>query len=642
MSTLKFADVHNLVTFLSKPTKSEGFEQIVDFLSANPIKYALTVNPTIYTSCIEQFWATGKVKTVNGETQLQALVDIKKVIITESSVRRDLQLKVAEGVDCLPYATIFEQLTLMGMVKNLDNVNKFLMYPRVGKDFSRRETPIFPTMMVQAQGEIESVVDEAVNEEMNDCLERDATTATSLDVDQDRGGGPRRQDTLGDAIAQTRSERVSKISNDPLLAGVNTPRSGKDSLKLNELMELYTKLQQRVLDLEVTKTTQALEIDSLKRRVKKLERRKRSRTHGLKRLYKFRLSARIESSEDEGLGEEDASKQGRKIHDIDVNENITLVNDQDDQQMFDADKNLQGEDVIVESVDVAEQAKEVVANKDIIDDINLAKALMEIKKEQEELTDAEKTELFVQFLEKKRKYFAAKRAEEKRNIPPIRAQQRSIMCTYLKNMERYKLNSLKNKSFVNIQELFDKPMKRVNTVVDYRAELVEDSSKKAEAEVTEGSSKRAGEELEQENAKKQKMEDNKESAELKQCLEIILDDKDDVNIDATPLSSNKMLKNFDREDLEVIYRLVKARFEKVKPMDHMDSFLLHNLKTVFEHHVKDNNILYYLLVEKMYPLTNHTLHQMFNDVKLQVNYECDMAYELLRLVKKQLKEGYVP
>ncbi|GJV34742.1 putative ribonuclease H-like domain-containing protein [Tanacetum coccineum] len=58
-----------------------------------------------------------KAKTVNGEVQLQALVDEKKVIITESSVRRDLQLEDAEGVDCLPNATIFEQLTLMGYEK---------------------------------------------------------------------------------------------------------------------------------------------------------------------------------------------------------------------------------------------------------------------------------------------------------------------------------------------------------------------------------------------------------------------------------------------------------------------------------------------------------------------------------------------
>ncbi|GJX63320.1 hypothetical protein Tco_0296220 [Tanacetum coccineum] len=58
-----------------------------------------------------------KVKTINEEVQLQALVDGKKVIITESTVRRDLHLEDAEGVDCLPNPTIFEQLTLMGYVK---------------------------------------------------------------------------------------------------------------------------------------------------------------------------------------------------------------------------------------------------------------------------------------------------------------------------------------------------------------------------------------------------------------------------------------------------------------------------------------------------------------------------------------------
>ncbi|GJS91475.1 hypothetical protein Tco_0774111 [Tanacetum coccineum] len=103
----KFAETHNLVAFLEKPVESEGFEQIVDFLNTCAIKYALTVNPTIYTSCIQQFWATAKTKTVNGEVQLQALVDGKKVIITETSVRRVLKLKDAEGIECLPNATIF-------------------------------------------------------------------------------------------------------------------------------------------------------------------------------------------------------------------------------------------------------------------------------------------------------------------------------------------------------------------------------------------------------------------------------------------------------------------------------------------------------------------------------------------------------
>ncbi|GJR12708.1 hypothetical protein Tco_0795360 [Tanacetum coccineum] len=67
MSTLTFSDTHNMVAFLEKPVESDGFHEIIDFLNANQIHYALTINPTICTSCIEQFWTTAKAKTVNGE-----------------------------------------------------------------------------------------------------------------------------------------------------------------------------------------------------------------------------------------------------------------------------------------------------------------------------------------------------------------------------------------------------------------------------------------------------------------------------------------------------------------------------------------------------------------------------------------------
>ncbi|GKA61126.1 hypothetical protein Tco_0760533 [Tanacetum coccineum] len=205
-------------------------------------------------------------------------------------------------------------------------------------------------------------------------------------------------------------------------------------------------------------------------------------------------------------------------------------------------------------------------------------------------------------------------------------------------MEGWKPKSLKNKSFDNIQELFDKAMKKVNTFVDYRTELVEESSKKAEVEIAhESSLKRAGEELEQESSKKQKLEKDKESEELNKSLEIIPYDGDDVTIDATPLSTKSptiMLKNFDREDLEVLWSIVKVRFKKTDPVNYMDNFLLLNLKTMFEHHVEDNIWKNQQGLVKIYPLTNHTLHQMFNDVKLQVDYECEMAFELLRLVNK--------
>nr|GEV26931.1 hypothetical protein [Tanacetum cinerariifolium] len=489
MSTPKFAEVHNLVAFLSKPTKSEGFEQIVNFLNANPIKYALTVNPTVYNSCIEQLWATVKVKTINGGAQLQALVDEKKVIITESTIRRDLQLEDTGGVDCLPNDVIFKQLALMGFVQVFLNnqlewmANHTRIYVthshtkkifrnmrRVGKEFSRRVIPLFPTMMVQAQEEMgegsinptdphhtptiiqpstsqsqrkqkprktkrkvtkiphpsdptEHVTDEAVNKEMDGSLVRAATTATSLNAEQDRG--------------------------------VNTPQSGEDSIKLNELMEICTTLQSSVLALENTKTTQALEIESLKRIVKKLEKRK--------------------------------------------------------------------------SVDVIEQAKEVVADRDIINDITLAKDLMEIKN-----AKPKADKVVIQEPEQgTTTTITATRSSPKAKGIVIHEQEQAPTSKVSSQQPSQKLKDLKNKSFNTIKEMFDQAFKRVNAFINYMTKLVEESSKKAKAEITqEGSSKRVGDELEQERSKKQKVNDDKEFEELKQCLEIIPDDGDDVTIDA--------------------------------------------------------------------------------------------------------------
>ncbi|GKA41894.1 putative ribonuclease H-like domain-containing protein, partial [Tanacetum coccineum] len=112
-------------------------------------------------------------------------------------------------------------------------------------------------------------------------------------------------------------------------------------------------------------------------------------------------------------------------------------------------------------------------------------------REQEELTDEEKSRLFIELLEKRKKHFAALRAQEKRNKLPTKAQKKSTMSTYLKRMVGYKQSHLKNKSFAEIQKLFDKAMTRVNMFVDIDTELVKESSKKAEAEIAqESSSKR--------------------------------------------------------------------------------------------------------------------------------------------------------
>ncbi|GJX62244.1 hypothetical protein Tco_0295144 [Tanacetum coccineum] len=151
------------------------------------------------------------------------------------------------------------------------------------------------------------------------------------------------------------------------------------------------------------------------------------------------------------------------------------------------------------------------------------------------------------------------------------------MCTYLKNVEGYKLNDLKLKDFDSIQEMFDRAFKR------------------------------------------QKVEDNKETTELKQLMKII-PNEEEVAINAIPLAVkspcivdwkiykegrksyyrimrangksqmymffNQMLKSFNREDLEDLYKLVKAKYESTKPVEDLDLLLWGDLKTMFKPHVE--------------------------------------------------------
>ncbi|GJV50907.1 hypothetical protein Tco_1446648 [Tanacetum coccineum] len=360
-------------------------------------------------------------------------------------------------------------------------------------------------MVVQNQAKI---ADEALNEKMDDSSVRAATTG--LDAEQDSGGGSKRQETIRDTIAQTGFEYVSKTSNDPLLARGNTLRSGEDRLKLEELMEFCTKLQQRVLDLENTKTAQAQEITSLKRRVKRLEKKNRSKTHGLKRLYKVGLSARIESSKDEGLGEEDASKQGR-IDDIDANEDIYLVNVHRDEDMFGVN-DLEGDEVIVETE---------VASKDVnlsVDEVTLAQALAALEKCKKPRLARPKAKGLVIH------------EEEQATTPIVSSQQPSqvkvqdkgkgIMVEEPLKMKKKDQISFDEQEAIRLQAEFDEE-ERLAREKD-EANIV--SWDNAEAEIAqESSSKRAGTELEQESIKKQKLDEDKETAELQRLIEVVLD-----------------------------------------------------------------------------------------------------------------------
>ncbi|GJX88455.1 putative ribonuclease H-like domain-containing protein [Tanacetum coccineum] len=294
------------------------------------------------------------------------------------------------------------------------------------------------------------------------------------------------------------------------------------------------------------------EIASLKKKVKKLERRNKSRTLGLKRLRKVGSARMVESFDEASLdNQEDASKQGRKIADIDADAEVTLIDEtqgRNDDLMFDTSVLDEHEVEVEKAVSTAEITTESATTTTIVDELTLAQTLIEIKaakpkvrgvmiqepsefttttttpaaskpsqdkgkakmieseeplkkkeqirldeeldlklqaeeeeeqtrlarekaekdeeaniswdnvqamieanrllaerlqaREQEELIDEEKARLFVELLEKRKKHFAKLRAQEKRNKPPTKAQNKSTMSTYLKHMAGYKYKEL--------------------------------------------------------------------------------------------------------------------------------------------------------------------------------------------------------
>ncbi|GJU97716.1 hypothetical protein Tco_1326987 [Tanacetum coccineum] len=229
-------------------------------------------------------------------------------------------------------------------------------------------------------------------------------------------------------------------------------------------------------------------------------------------------------------------------------------------------------------------------------------------REQPELTNEEKAKLFMEFMEKRRKHFAALRAQEKRNRPPTKTQKRNKISIYLKHMGGYKHNQLKGRSYDEIQKLFDKEMKRVNSFVAMNLEAQEISGKKDESsskkeEIAQDSSaKRAGDKLESDKSKKQKTDGNEEvevdnEAELKKHMVTVKDD--DIAIDAIPLATKplviveyKLIKEgimgIDREDLQTLWELVKTKHGDTRPEDEHERVLWGDLKVMFEPDIKSN------------------------------------------------------
>ncbi|GKE19217.1 hypothetical protein Tco_1426794, partial [Tanacetum coccineum] len=238
----------------------------------------------------------------------------------------------------------------------------------------------------------------------------------------------------------------------------------------------------------------------------------------------------------------------------------------------------------------------------------------------------------MELMEKRRKHFAVLRAQEKRNRPPTKAQKRSQLSTYLKHMGGYKHKQLIGKSYDEIQKLFGKEMKRVNTFMAMSSEAQESNEKKVEGTKEKAKSsrkkslskKRAVKEKQQESLKRQKLEDDKETDEHEEVKaddtakfkkHLVIKKDDDIEIDL-PLDTKllvivdykllkegimvhyqliradgsskrhssmiRLLQGIDREDLQTLWKLVKTKHGELRPEDEYERVLWCDLKVMFE------------------------------------------------------------
>nr|GEX67966.1 hypothetical protein [Tanacetum cinerariifolium] len=231
-----------MVMTLDKGEHNTDFHHMVDFLEASPLRYALTVKPTVYVSHLRQFWSTARIETMEDETKILASVDGIVRTVSESSLRHNLKLRDEEQISSLSNAKLFENLTLMGY--NISPNQKFNISP------NQKRTRI-------AQSSIPpTIADEPTS------LQRDVSKGEAYPIDSS-------------FIADLDRATMAKSFTLPYDSAprVTSPTADEGSMQLNitELTVLCTSLQRQHSELLAKFQAQEEEILKLKERVKVLE-----------------------------------------------------------------------------------------------------------------------------------------------------------------------------------------------------------------------------------------------------------------------------------------------------------------------------------------------------------------------------------
>nr|GEW77582.1 zinc finger, CCHC-type [Tanacetum cinerariifolium] len=263
MAKLAFCDYHNMVAILEKTKHNTDFHQIVGFLEASHIRYALTIHPTVYVSHIRQFWSTVRVETTDGQTKILAQVNGRQRTVSESSIMRHLKLNDKEDE-----SIHHEQITQSPQHAQITSPEPF---PQSHEQTTSQEPTIpsqshyvitTPRRITRgtiriSQSKVPSPgVDETAFPTEDVRYGKAFPTNTSLDAGQDR-----------ENIAKTSAMPHEELPRVTSLGG----GEGSMQQKLQELMDICTNLQRQHSFMEERIQSQDLEIIQLKTRVKTLE-----------------------------------------------------------------------------------------------------------------------------------------------------------------------------------------------------------------------------------------------------------------------------------------------------------------------------------------------------------------------------------
>nr|GEV14487.1 ribonuclease H-like domain-containing protein [Tanacetum cinerariifolium] len=326
---------------------------------------------------------------------------------------------------------------------------------------------------------------------------------------------------------------------------------------LNTLLETCATLTKQVANLEQDKIAQAIEITKLKQRVRRLEKKRPFKYLRLKRLRKVGKAQRVDTSADTIMDDqEDASKQGGKIIELDADEDVTPVDAEED--VNDDDTNEAEPTKVEEVIKVVTAAKlmtEVVTTAaTILTTAQVPKASAPRKTRGVVIQDPEETATASIIVHSEVKSKDKGKGILIEELEPLKRQAQIKLDETFTRQLKAELNAN-----INWDDVMEQVRKNMIIYLKNMVGFKMDFFKEREKEIEEEGNKRKGENLNQDAAKKQRIDE--ETKELKTHLQIIANDDDDVYTNATPLA----LKNFDREDLEMLWNIVQERFQSSEP-----------------------------------------------------------------------------